>query len=41
MNSEFKPAPIKPPISFGEIEPVDIRAGTILRVEEVTGSTGW
>src|SRR5215471_5798577 len=38
MKSDFKPAPIKPAISFGEIERVDIRAGTILSVEEVAGS---
>jgi tRNA-binding protein len=38
MNSTFKPAPIKPVISFGEIERVDIRVGTILAVEDVAGS---
>ena len=38
MNSEFKPAPIKPAISFREVERVDIRAGTILTVEEIAGS---
>jgi tRNA-binding protein len=38
MKTEFKPAPIKPVISLAEIERVDIRAGTILSVEEVTGS---
>jgi len=38
VKSDFKPAPIKPAISFGEIERVDIRAGTILSVEEVAGS---
>jgi|SRR5262252_265411 len=38
MNSTFKPAPIKPVISFGEMERVDIRVGTILSVEDVAGS---
>jgi len=38
MNSEFKPAPVKPAISFRDIERVDIRAGTILSVEDVEGS---
>ena len=38
MKSEFKPAPVKPLISFGEIARVDIRAGTILSVAEVAGS---
>jgi len=32
------PASIKPEISFEEFEKIDIRAGTILKVEEVAGS---
>jgi tRNA-binding protein len=38
MNDEFKPAPIKPTISFGEFSRIDIRVGTILAIEEVDGS---
>jgi len=37
-NNEFKPAPIKPAITFPEFEKIDIRAGTIVAVEEVSGS---
>ena len=32
------PAPIKPLISFGDLDKVDIRAGTVLAVEDVPGS---
>ena len=38
MSQDFRPAPIKPVISFGELERLDIRVGTILSVEDVTGS---
>ena len=38
MNEEFKPAPIKPTISFAELDRIDIRVGTILSVDEVAGS---
>jgi tRNA-binding protein len=38
MNQDFSPAPIKPMISFGELERIDIRVGRILSVEEVAGS---
>ena len=38
MSEEFKPAPVKPTISFGEIDKIDIRVGTILTVEDVEGS---
>lgn len=34
----FQPAPIKPPVSFGDMEKLDIRVGTIQAVEDVTGS---
>jgi tRNA-binding protein len=34
----FKPAPVKPVISFAEVERIDVRVGTILTVEEVAGS---
>jgi tRNA-binding protein len=38
MNEEFKPAPVKPTISFADLDRIDIRVGTILSVEEVAGS---
>ena len=38
MSAEFKPAPVKPTISFGEIDRIDIRVGTILTVGDVEGS---
>ena len=37
-DENFKPAAIKPRISFGDLEKIDIRVGTILSVEEVSGS---
>src|SRR5580700_2773045 len=36
--SEFTPAPIKPIVAFATLEALDIRVGTIQKVEEVTGS---
>jgi tRNA-binding protein len=36
--SEFQPAPIKPLIAFAALEALDIRIGTIERVEEVPRS---
>ena len=38
MSEEFKPAPVKPTISFAEIDKIDIRVGTIVMVEDVKGS---
>ena len=39
MNAEeFKPAAIKPTISFAEVDRIDVRVGTILSVEDVEGS---
>src|SRR5215813_4754411 len=38
MIAEFKPAPIKPTISFAEMERIDIRVGRILKVEDIAGS---
>ena len=39
MNSEeFKVAPVKPAVSFAELERIDIRVGTIAAVQEVSGS---
>ena len=32
------PAPVKPPIPFSTLEAIDVRAGTIRRVEEVAKS---
>jgi len=34
----IKPAPVKPEISFDVLDKIDIRAGTILKVEDVAGS---
>lgn len=34
----MNPAPIKPAITFADLEKIDIRVGTILRVEDVAGS---
>lgn len=31
-------APIKPPISYDDLQKIDVRVGTILAVEEVSGS---
>jgi tRNA-binding protein len=36
--SEFTPAPVKPIVAFAALETLDIRVGTILRVEEVAQS---
>jgi tRNA-binding protein len=38
VDLEFKPAPIKPTISFADLDRIDVRAGTIALVEEVAGS---
>jgi tRNA-binding protein len=37
-SEEFKVAPVKPPIAFAELERIDIRVGTIAKVEDVSGS---
>jgi len=34
----MKPAPAKPTVSFDEFEEIDIRVGTIERVEDIKGS---
>ena len=34
----LQPAPVKPVISFADVEKLDVRVGTIVRVEEVKGS---
>ena len=36
--SEFKPAPLKPVVEFATFEALDIRVGTIQKVEEVPRS---
>ena len=38
FNSTFKPAPIKPIVAFAALEALDIRVGTIQRVEEAARS---
>ena len=34
----MQPSPIKPLISFADLEKIDVRVGTIVRVEDVKGS---
>ena len=38
MTEGFRPAAIKPTISFAELERLDIRVGTILAIEDIEGS---
>ena len=38
FTSTFKPAPAKPIVAFGVLEALDIRVGTIQKVEEVARS---
>ena len=37
-EQNFKPAPLKPSISFADLDRIDTRVGTIVSVDEVTGS---
>lgn len=37
-NQDFSPAPVKPSITIAELERIDIRVGTIVSVEDVSGS---
>ncbi len=37
-DQHFKPAPLKPVISFAEIDRIDIRVGTIISVDDIAGS---
>jgi tRNA-binding protein len=37
-DQDFKPAPLKPLISFAEVDRIDIRVGTIISVDDVAGS---
>ena len=38
MNAEFRPAAIKPTVSFAELDRIDVRVGEIVTVEDVKGS---
>ena len=38
MSQQFTPAPIKPTISFDDLNQIDIRVGTIVSIEDVVGS---
>lgn len=38
MTTQFTPSPIKPTISFDDLNRIDIRVGMIVSVEEVAGS---
>jgi tRNA-binding protein len=35
---DFKPAAVKPVISFTDVDRIDVRVGTILAVEDIAGS---
>lgn len=35
---DFKAAPIKPTIALADLEKIDIRVGTIISVEDISGS---
>ena len=37
-DQNFKPAPVKPVISFAEMDRIDIRVGTIVSVDDIAGS---
>jgi tRNA-binding EMAP/Myf-like protein len=38
MMAQTTPAPVKPSVTIADLEKLDIRAGTILSVEDVAGS---
>jgi len=38
MIAEFQPAPVKPTISVGELDRIDVRVGEIVQVEDIEGS---
>src|SRR5438477_10568425 len=38
MNEELTPRPIKPAITFADLDRIDVRVGTILSVDDVEGS---
>src|SRR6266850_307716 len=37
-SRDFTPAAVKPVISFADVDRIDVRVGTILSVEDITGS---
>ena len=37
-DQNFKPAPLKPVISFADLDRIDIRVGTIISIDEIAGS---
>ena len=37
-DHDFKPAPVKPLISFADVDQIDVRVGTIVSVEDIAGS---
>ena len=37
-DHEFKAAPVKPVVTIAEVEKIDMRVGTIVSVEDVSGS---
>lgn len=37
-SENFKPAQIKPEVSFAELDRIDVRVGTILSVDDIEGS---
>ena len=38
MSEGFNPRPIKPTISFGDLDRIDVRVGAIVSVQEIAGS---
>ena len=38
MSEALKPAPVKPPVSIEDLDRLDLRVGTIRRVDDVAGS---
>ena len=37
-KAEFQPAQVKPPVTIADLDKIDIRVGTIMSVEDVSGS---
>ena len=37
-DQNFKPAPLKPVISFADLDRIDVRVGTIISIDEIAGS---
>ena len=38
QDTDFRVAPVKPPIALSDLDKIDVRVGTILSVEDVPGS---